>query len=100
MSGESEGTGSGYRRGEARSEYSGIIFSVKESVKFFDGMVPIMAKHFKVLNVGVSMLHSHTGGRRDDFPVPFFLAAFAVVDVFAPSGCGKYAAWVVLLLLK
>ena len=77
-------TGSGYRRGEVRSEYQGIAFSVKEFVKFFgwDGSY-FAAEYFEVFECGgfyvfIAILVEDA---MDFLLYLSFLAAFAVVDV-------------------
>ena len=90
-------TGSGYRRGEVRPEYQGVAFSVKEFVEFFGGDGSYFAaEYFKVFECrGFYVFIAILVEDAMDFLLYLsFLAAVAVVQ-----GCGKYAAWVVLLLV-
>ena len=77
-------TGSGYRRGEVRSEYQGIAFSVKEFIKFFgwDGSY-FAAEYFKVFECrGFYVFIAILVEDAMDFLLYLsFLAAIAVVDV-------------------
>ena len=77
-------TGSGYRRGEVRSEYQGVAFSVKEFIKLFgwDGSY-FAAEYFKVFECrGFYVFIAILVEDAMDFLLYLsFLAAFAVVDV-------------------
>ena len=76
--------GSGYRRGEVRSEYQGVAFSVKEFVEFFGGDGSYFtAEHFEIFECGgfyvfIAILVEDA---MDFLLYLSFLAAFAVVDV-------------------
>ena len=96
-------TGSGYRRGEVRSEYQGVAFSVKEFIKFFgwDGSY-FAAEYFKVFECrGFYVFIAILVEDAMDFLLYLFFSGCIrrCRCLLHLQGCGKYAAWVVLLLV-